>query len=80
MSPQGQHFGDGAEASLWGRVRLCRFRHKRTRPQSDAPQGDALTGGAGGEDALEVRDDLGGRFLDGFAVRTHHEASQVPIE
>ena len=21
-------------ASLWGRVRLCRFRHKRTRPQS----------------------------------------------
>ena len=36
VSPQGQHFGDGAEASLWGRVRLCRFRHKRTRPQSDA--------------------------------------------
>lgn len=39
-----------------------------------------LTGRASGEDALEVRDDLGGRFLDGFAVRTHHEASQAPIE
>ena len=27
----GRHFGDG--------VRLCRFRHKRTRPQSDARSG-----------------------------------------
>lgn len=53
---------------------------KRDAFEPVGPVLSVLTGRASGDNAFEMRDDLGGGLLDSLAVRANHEAAQAPIE